>query len=118
MEPLDLNHLKQKRGRVQLLTISKIRRDFQDESCLFDFKVDALVVAFRERKPIEPIRVFFDGTTYLLADGFHRVAAALKVGRRRIKAEVVMGTYADMEAEWLVGLSALKQDWAKDQTRP
>jgi uncharacterized ParB-like nuclease family protein len=44
--------------------------------------------------------VYYDGTHYYLFDGFHRVAAAIEVGRRRLQAEVVLGTLADMEVEW------------------
>jgi hypothetical protein len=38
-----------------------------------------------------PIVVFFDGTDYWLADGFHRVAAALKANVQQIEADVLQG---------------------------
>ncbi len=38
-----------------------------------------------------PVIVYFDGTEYWLADGFHRVAAARKIERETIEAEVLDG---------------------------
>ena len=46
-----------------------------------------------------PITVFFDGKDYWLADGFHRIGAALRVyPDGPIEAEVVQGTQSD--AQW------------------
>ena len=42
-----------------------------------------------------PVIVYFDGTEYWLADGFHRVAAARKIERETIEAEVNEGTARD-----------------------
>lgn len=39
--------------------------------------------------------MFFDGTSYWLADGFHRVAAALKSGFREIEVELKLGAVRD-----------------------
>ena len=39
-----------------------------------------------------PVVVYHDGTEYWLADGFHRVAAARKLERDTIEAEVIEGT--------------------------
>ena len=92
-----------------MLPLDCIRRDFQDDEFLIEDSVNECVVAFHRGDKIEPIRVFFDGAEYWLADGFHRVAAALRVGRREIEAAVVLGTYADMDAEWREGLEAIKR---------
>jgi len=65
-----------------------------------------------------PVLVYYDGTDYRLYDGFHRVAAAIRVGRRTIQVEIVRGTRADMDAEWRKGLEAIKKgnaEWAKTQ---
>jgi uncharacterized ParB-like nuclease family protein len=42
-----------------------------------------------------PIIVFDDGSDYWLADGFHRVEAARKIGRETIRAEIREGTARD-----------------------
>jgi hypothetical protein len=42
--------------------------------------------------------VYFDGTDYWLADGFHRVLAAKRIGRKNIEADVKGGTRED--AAW------------------
>jgi uncharacterized protein (DUF1015 family) len=91
------------------LHINQIRRDFQPEECLLEAVVAQYVAAMQRNEKIEPIRVFFDGTEYWLADGFHRVAAALQLSHEQIKADVTPGTYADMEAEWRQMVEALKR---------
>lgn len=45
-----------------------------------------------------PVIVFYDGTDYWLADGFHRVLASKKIGRSEIEADVRQGTLQD--AQW------------------
>jgi hypothetical protein len=93
-----------------MLPLGSIRLDFQsDPDYLIEETVAEYVAAFRQGDEIEPVRVFFDGTTYWLADGFHRVAAARRLRRKKIKAEVVLGSYADLDAEWRQGLEAIKQ---------
>lgn len=47
---------------------------------------------------LPPVRVWFDGTNYWLTDGFHRVAAAERIGCRHISAEVRCGSLG--EARW------------------
>jgi hypothetical protein len=44
------------------------------------------------------VRVWFDGEYYWLADGFQRIAAAERTGRKSIRAEVRQGTLND--ARW------------------
>jgi len=45
-----------------------------------------------------PVDVFYDGSSYWLADGFHRIKAAEKSGRDEIACEVHQGTQQD--ARW------------------
>ena len=45
-----------------------------------------------------PVVVYFDGKTYWLVDGFHRVAAYRLAGRMEIDCLVIEGTKAD--AQW------------------
>jgi hypothetical protein len=42
-----------------------------------------------------PIIVYHDGTAYWLGDGYHRIAAARKIERESIKAEIRQGTARD-----------------------
>jgi hypothetical protein len=44
-----------------------------------------------------PVILFFDGSHYWLADGFHRVAAAKFAGKQRIQAEIKQGTLRDAQ---------------------
>ena len=45
-----------------------------------------------------PVTVFFDGKEYWLTDGFHRLLAAQRIGRKNIMADVKQGSRAD--AAW------------------
>ena len=42
----------------------------------------------------------YDGREYRLQDGFHRVPAALSLGRNMIEAEVLPPTLVDIQAEF------------------
>jgi len=44
---------------------------------------------------LPPVVVFYDGTAYWLADGFHRVAAHVKAGRESVLADVRQGHRRD-----------------------
>lgn len=44
---------------------------------------------------LPPVTLFFDGTEYWLADGFHRYHAHCKIGMLNIDAEVINGTSKD-----------------------
>jgi uncharacterized ParB-like nuclease family protein len=59
---------------------------------------------------LPPVVVYFDGEDYWLFDGFHRVYAAQSIRRRKIIAEIMLGTYADMQAEWELFLETLRRD--------
>ena len=59
---------------------------------LDDFTVERYVEAW-ERLP--PVTVFEVEGRWLLADGFHRFAAAAKLGRRAIPAEIRPGTFSE-----------------------
>ena len=51
-----------------------------------------------EYEKFPPVTVFYDGSRHYLADGFHRVAAALKIKRTTIKSEIKTGSLE--EAQW------------------
>lgn len=59
---------------------------------------DETVVEYAEAmkpKPFPPVVLYFDGQDYWLADGFHRVQAAMQIGRKRIDADIRQGTQRD-----------------------
>jgi hypothetical protein len=50
---------------------------------------------------LPPVRVRFDGKSYWLEDGFHRLEAVRKIGLKTIAAKVIPGTLAEMEGKRL-----------------
>lgn len=64
-----------------------------DENVIRDY-----AEAMRDGDLFPPILVFYDGKVNILADGFHRVAAAIEAGLPTIEAEVRQGTLED--AQW------------------
>jgi len=79
------------------LSLDKIRADggTQARAGLDDETVEKYAAAMREGAQFPLIVVYHDGTDYWLADGFHRVAAALQIGRDAIRANVQSGTRRD-----------------------
>ena len=63
-----------------------------------------------------PVVVYHDGTYYWLADGFHRVEAARKIGCETIETEVIEGTAPDAEEEQEVDPEDLFQEASRQQT--
>ena len=102
---------------IKRLSIQRIRRDFQSSEYLIDFVVDQYILDITSRKKIQPVQVYYDGDVYWLADGFHRVEAALKCGRRMIMAEIRPGTYADIQAEHQRMMEAIRQDLQSNPLR-
>jgi hypothetical protein len=51
--------------------------------------------AMREGAPLPAVTLFYDGTDYWLADGFHRIHAARQVGFKTFAADVQMGAQRD-----------------------
>lgn len=57
--------------------------------------VNEYATAMQEGARFPAVLVFHDGTDHWLADGFHRVEAARRVGARSIEAEIRQGTRRD-----------------------
>jgi hypothetical protein len=76
------------------LQLARIRIDggTQARATINQPAVDDYAAAIRNRVVFPPIVVFFDGTDYWLADGFHRYHAARAAGRRSFPVEVRQGT--------------------------
>jgi ParB-like chromosome segregation protein Spo0J len=58
--------------------------------CVVDYVND-----LNEGAQFPPIIVFFDGASYWVADGFHRLAAFKRAGRSTIRAEIKPGGARD-----------------------
>jgi len=77
--------------------ITQLRRDggTQPRAQLDPNTVQEYAEAMQAGDRFPPVTVFYDGTDYWLADGFHRVAAAERVGFEVIRAETKQGTQRD-----------------------
>jgi hypothetical protein len=95
---------------VRRLRIERLRRDFQPEENLIPFVVDEYVAILTARRPAEPVTVRYDGKTYWLQDGYHRVAAAEKLRWKTVTAEVIAGSFADMEDEFKQMVAAIREN--------
>jgi hypothetical protein len=57
--------------------------------------VDDYSAKYQADEPMPAVTLYFDGHTYWLADGFHRVAAAERIGLDVLMADVRAGTFRD-----------------------
>ncbi len=82
---------------VRPLALALIRLDSgtQARVAVDPLVVDDYAAAYRAGAKLPPVIVFFDGETYWLADGFHRVLAALQAELKQLPAEVRPGTRQD-----------------------
>lgn len=82
---------------VMTIEISKIRRDggTQSRAELNENTVTEYKEAMFAGDTFPPVKVFYDGKDYWLADGFHRVKAASEANATVIQAEVHQGTQRD-----------------------
>ena len=88
-------------GGARKLRVSEIRRDggTQPRAALDWTMIEEFAEAMTEGAKFPPVTVVYDGTSYWLVDGFHRVAAVERLGWYEIPAEVSQGTLAD--AQWM-----------------
>lgn len=84
-------------GLIPEIAISRINRDGGTQSrCELNmFHVADLTEAYRKGEDLPAIRLFWDGKEYFLADGFHRVAAAIDAGLLVISCKVENGTHRE-----------------------
>ena len=85
---------------MMLISIDSIRTDGGTQPrAVIDFDaVDDYMEAMMEGVKFPPVTVFYDGSDYWLADGFHRVTAAQQADLKEIAADVHQGTRED--AQW------------------
>lgn len=82
------------------IAIAKIRQDggTQPRAQINLFTVGDYAEEMRAGVRFPDVVLFFDGSDYWLADGFHRVLAAIQAGLKEINADVKQGTLQD--AQW------------------
>lgn len=82
---------------MSALNIAAIRIDggTQSRAHLNDAVVSDYAEAIRDGANFPPVIVFFDGSDYWLADGFHRHLAHMEAGRSEIEADIRQGTRRD-----------------------
>jgi hypothetical protein len=85
---------------IKRLSLIEIRTDAgtQVRESICEETVSQYAERMTEGDEFPAIIVFHDGTEHYLADGFHRVMAASRVGYREIDATVHKGTFTD--AKW------------------
>lgn len=99
------------------LPVRSLRLDFQPPENRSEEKVIEYLVVLQGGGVLPSVRVRFDGTSYFLEDGFHRVEAAQRFGLDEVDADVLPGTLEEMEAEWreyLKKLKASNREFAKN----
>lgn len=69
--------------------------DTQPRAAMDENTVNEYVEAMEEGTKFPPVTVFFDGEQFWLADGFHRVKAAEKIGLLKVTVEVKQGSLRD-----------------------
>ena len=82
---------------MPLLPIDRIRTDggTQSRVQLDWIATGEYAVAMQDGAVFPPVVVFYDGTDYWLADGFHRIQAATQAGLTEFPADVRQGTVRD-----------------------
>lgn len=90
------------------LPLAIIRADggTQPRVAINDTVVDDYATLMRAGSVFPPVTVYYDGTEYWLADGFHRLRAVDWIGGKEIECEIRQGTLQD--AQWY-SFSANKQ---------
>jgi ParB-like chromosome segregation protein Spo0J len=80
-----------------MLDLAKIRLDggTQTRVSINEEVIAVYADAMEENEKFPPVVVYSDGTDYWLADGFHRVLAATRVGRLNIEATIHKGSRQD-----------------------
>jgi ParB-like chromosome segregation protein Spo0J len=93
---------------MKMIPLTKIRLDFQPPEVLDEKKVIEYVTKIRNKEALPVIHLRFDGNSYFLQDGFHRVEAAKRCGLKTLKAEITPGTLKDMEKEFQTSLESAR----------
>jgi ParB-like nuclease domain len=96
------------------LNLDLLRLDFQPSANLLEDVVQEKMNQIAAGEGFEPIIVRYDGESYFVQDGFHRVEAAHRCNVQDIDAEISPGTLQEIEREFREMLTMLKADLASD----
>lgn len=77
------------------LTQIKVDGDLQSRDAINEAIVQEYAEVIREGGKMPPVSVFYDGTRYHLADGWHRFFAHKSAGFPEIEADIIEGTRRD-----------------------
>ena len=82
---------------MQMLSIDAIKLDqrCQPRATMDPELIQDYAAAMTEGAEFPPLTVYRDGSTYWLADGFHRIAAAQEAGQAHVVCNVERGTIRD-----------------------
>jgi hypothetical protein len=82
---------------VSTLRLAEIRQDggTQGRLCINNSVLRQYAALMKDLVEFPPVRVWFDGSSYWLTDGFHRVAAAESAGLTSVSAHIFRGTLSD-----------------------
>lgn len=82
---------------IQRVAIADMRLDgdTQPREHLNEETIDEYAEAMEAGDEFPPVDLFFDGSNYWLADGFHRIGAAERIGARDHRAIIHQGTRRD-----------------------
>lgn len=92
---------------MKVLIGELVKDGLQTRVALDERTVAEYAEAMREGSKFPPVKVFEDalGSRMWLADGFHRVEAAMRAGRVDIEAEITTGTFVDA-LRWALGCNS------------
>lgn len=81
----------------EMIDLDRIRLDggTQPRSAIFEETLNGYIEDMAKGDPFPPLVLYFDGTDYWLADGFHRYHAAKALGRSAFTSWVRQGTQRD-----------------------
>lgn len=82
------------RGEI-VLEVLRLDCGTQSRAIINPETIDGYAEAMRDGVKFPPIIVFYDGTNYLLVDGFHRVSAAQIAGLKALPVDLRQGTLRD-----------------------
>ena len=84
--------------KTTLIPIDKIIIDhnLQIRASIHSDTVNDYAEAYRDKSNLPPLDVFKKGDGYILADGFHRIAAAKQAGLKQVSALVHLGDHASV----------------------